>query len=395
MAFPVPQSGSVYELSQKLESTDGVAYLTADVVEDTGYLVIAAGTSNEERVKYTSKGSNLVSGLVRGLSSVGASETAGTGNTHSAGTTVEMKNVHYYFARPIQAINGVSTTGADDFVIGSGDGAISAQGNTFYNIVTSANNQFQIGLSTNGFAVWTDDGGSSYNRLSATGGAINSGLAWENAGGTGNVKVSALISATAGISSIDDKFSVNLAFDPMWTGDHDFNGSVIKDSTVLSASFADINQMVSGVSAYSQVTAFRMDDLTNDGQISTANNHYHFFIAGLSSRTNGSTGTQDISFTPAFTPRLFTVDFYTALPSGLSDGKGYATDDSTEGCTFVRGAAFRTPFQDSSNIMQMEDSGGDIAIANVSVMSAGRITLDWTTNSSASNERFYTYQIFG
>lgn len=275
--MPIPKMQDFFKttLSRSLAATDGVIYLTDDVVEDIGFLVLERGTNNVEIVKYGSKGSGFVSGTTRGLSAVGTSETAGTGKAHSVGVNVEMTTTHFYWARAIDAINGVSSTSANNFDIGAGAASLSSQGNSYFRIQTSAGKQFQIGLSTNGFAVWTDDQGVSYNRLSATGGAINSGTAWENAGGTGNVKVSALISASGGISSVSDRLVVNQAADFVWSGanfDVSATNSKIK-GTIVSAEASEINRLVRGVSAYSTDTAYNLSLLTDGGNISGGGLH--------------------------------------------------------------------------------------------------------------------------
>ena len=305
MAIPKMQSKMSTTLAQSLDASSGVIYLTENVTEDLGFLVIDRGAASEEIIKYASKGSGYVSGCTRALSTVGTAETAGTGKTHATGSSVEMTNAHYYFARIIDAINGVSSTSANNFDIGAGSASLSSQGNSFYRIQTSAGKQFQIGLSTNGFAVWTEDQGVNYNRLSATGGAVNAGVAWENVGGVGNVKISALISAAGGISSVSDRLVVNQAADFIWGGTNfDVSATNFKiKNTTVSATAEELNKVYS-LSAYSGVTMYKLNLLTDGGSVSGQSLHTHGFKMGYNTATTSS---QNIFINSTFQPKLIEI----------------------------------------------------------------------------------------
>lgn len=347
-----PQSNHTNSLSRRLESTDGVIYLTENVVEDVGYLVIEPDTSNQEIIKYTSKGSGYVSGGVRQLSTVGSAETAGTGIAHPAGSTVEMRDVHFYWARIIDALNGVSATSANQFRIGENVATASAittgsLKGVFYTAGTSASlSTFVIGLSSNGYGVWSDDGGATFNRLSATGGAVNTGDGWENAAGVGNVVVADLISATAGISSKNDNFTVNEAFTPTWSGLHNFTA-----------------------------------DIALNGERTSAD-----MVFGVSVRTAGSTGSQTITTGLGTWFReldIVATNWGNGL-SGISHGTAYTS--ATQYC--IDNINYGT------GIIQIVSAGSWAAVqANVSSISAnGDFTINWLVNSSSLPNTFFTWK---
>ena len=352
MAICKPQSKYSSTLAQSLDASSGVIYLTENVTEDLGFLVIDRGAASEEIIKYASKGSGYVSGCTRALSTVGTAETAGTGKTHAVGSSVEMTNAHYYFARIIDAINGVSSTSANNFDIGIGSASLSSQGNSFYRIQTSAGKQFQIGLSTNGFAVWTEDQGVNYNRLSATGGAVNAGVAWENVGGVGNVKISALISAAGGISSVSDRLVVNQAADFIWGGTNfDVSATNFKImGTKVSATAQALNP-ISGLSAYAGVSPYKLNLLTDDGSISAQSLHHHGFKVGQGSRTDAASS-GNVFVNTTFQPKLVQLKgaWYQGAGAGCSLFSDGYYDGATNQCHTFGTVDAQTNFGVSSNV---------------------------------------------
>ena len=313
MGLSKPQSKLKTTLTQPLNTVDGVVYINDTIAEGSGYLVLERGTSNEEILKYTTAGTGYVSGCTRALSTVGTTETAGSGKSHSVGSSVEMTNVHYYFARVIDAINGLSSTSANDFIIGPGTGSTSAQSDLTYSFQTSAGLTGAIRLSATGVMVWTEDAGISWNRLSATGGAVNTGDGWENVGGIGNVVVADLISATAGISSTSDNFTINKAWQADWTGNHTHTGTTFEMSatnfnlkgTKVSALAEEINR-ISGLSAYSNVSPYKLEQLVDGGSISASSFHTHGFRSGTGSRAT-SAGNDLVFINCGFQPKLIEI----------------------------------------------------------------------------------------
>jgi hypothetical protein len=407
--YAKPQDDFSVELTQPLGITDGVAYLSENVTEDFGWLTIGCNTDHKETCKYTSKFSGGISGLERNLSTTGAASTAGTGYSHSTGETVEMRVVHNYWSRIVDAMNGVSSTSSNEFILGDGTGAVSAQGNILFSFQTSAGKMFRVGLSSSGYGVWTEDNGVTYNRLSATGGVVNTGDGWQNIGGTGSVVVADLISATAGISSKNDNFTINEAFSPTWIGDHGFTGTNLNLSatnvklmnTKLSCQPEELNR-ISGLSAYTAISPYEVNKLLGGGQVSTGNSHYHFFVTSGTSRPNVA-GVQDLTFSPAFNPRILNLQFNSwggiAASSYLIYGNGYATSATTFGywghiITWNGALVTLGGINSLDYIMRNTDSGGNLALATVSVMSAGRVTINWVSSSSAGST-YFTYQIYG
>lgn len=400
-----PQSNHTNSLSRRLEASDGVIYLTENVVEDVGYMVIEPDTSNQEIIKYTSKAAGYVSGGIRRLSTVGSAETAGTGIAHPAGATVEMRDVHYYFARIIDALNGVSATSANKFYIGENVNTASAittgtLKGVFYTAGTSASlSTFCIGLSANGYGVWSDDGGSTFNRLSTTGGAIATGDGWQNAAGVGNVVVADLISATAGISSKNDNFIVNEAWNPTWSGNHTFTGTTTELSatntnlrgTKISCLAEELNQMVRGASAYATLTASNLSENTDGGDISPSL-HTHAMNGVVDSRAAGSTGNQTISFGTTAV-RLISITAYCSIGGTVAHSKGFAETAAIEGCIYnLPGGAVSA---DSSNIIRLIDSTGTaVAIGNIDSVAVGSFVINWTTNTSAGAIRFLEVEVW-
>ena len=84
-------------LTSTITSSQSTIPVASAPTVTTGFLVIEPETTNQEIVLYTGLSGNTLTGVTRGLSPVGSSETtAGLGKAHSAGVEIAMVDVHYY-----------------------------------------------------------------------------------------------------------------------------------------------------------------------------------------------------------------------------------------------------------------------------------------------------------
>lgn len=94
------------------------SYLTADIgptdvnipvatvpTETSGYLVIQENTDREEIILYAGFTGNTLTGCVRGLPEVGATESGGTGIAHGANSRIAMNVAHLYVSMLQKAFN--------------------------------------------------------------------------------------------------------------------------------------------------------------------------------------------------------------------------------------------------------------------------------------------------
>jgi len=130
-----------------------------DITE--GYMVIESTTSNKEIIKYTGVSGTTLTGCIRGLATFGSDSSSGAGLEHAAGVDIANKDTHFYYSQYYDRIKGTSATGFNTFNIGKG-GAVSSDGNTFFQIKTSSVSAF-FGLSADGNMVVSPDGVTVYN----------------------------------------------------------------------------------------------------------------------------------------------------------------------------------------------------------------------------------------
>ena len=153
----IPYAESFYEttLSNAVTAAQTSMVVGTAPTQQSGYLVIEPKSSNREIIKFTSAAGTTLT-IVRGLSETASyDDAAGTGKTHSAGSQIAMKDVHYYFNRVVAAFRGDNGSGYNSFAMGDGN-TISASDRLF-RMRTSSLSAFW-GLSSSGKMVVSEDG---------------------------------------------------------------------------------------------------------------------------------------------------------------------------------------------------------------------------------------------
>ena len=281
------QPESFYEttLAASVGAADATISITTAPTITSGYLVIEASTVNREIIQYTGVTGTTLTGCVRGLASFGTDDSAGTGTAHTAGAEIAQKDVHYYIAAYNDFIVGTSATGYNSFKIGDGN-TISSSNRLWYAQTSSLSAYW--GLSASGQMIVSEDGVNSY-VISAGGSGVAGGEGTTITAGqinlallsTGGLEISAS-KAAVGVSSLIIRDTNGLRVDTTsameWSGIQGFNGgiNVAQDklssgATAILATGAEINQMVSGVSAYSSLSPYSLDQLRQNAIQNTGN----------------------------------------------------------------------------------------------------------------------------
>lgn len=393
--LPYPESFYETTLSNSITAAQTTMVVAANPTNQSGYLVIEPKSSNREIVKFTSCNSSTNTlTVVRGLSeTANFDDSSGTGKTHAAGVQVAMKDVHYYFGRITAAYRGEEITGYNSFLLG--DGAAVSSANRFWYAACSSVSAFW-GLSSNGQLVISEDGTTSWT-ISAGGSGVTAGDGISITAGvvatdllsTGALEISSakLAVETSSLIARDaNGIRVDTTSAMEWSGLQNFTDIAI-DGVQISATGAEINQMVSGTSAYSALGAYNLNLLTDGGNVSGQNLHRHFNVdMGIDSRVvSSSTGTHNIAHSLGVYPAYVRIVASHAGINGLvSQSIGMARMSSDQMVDYWGTDAVTNSLEGATTteILRLNNGTATSSLATLSAMTSGSFTLNFTTHAA-------------
>lgn len=397
----IPFSESFYEttLSNAVNATQLTMVVGTAPTNQNGYLVIEPKSSNREIIKFTSASGTTLT-IVRGLSETNNyDDSAGTGKTHSAGSQIAMKDVHYYFNKVVAAFRGDAGSGYNSFAMG--DGNTTSASDRLFRMRTSSLSAFW-GLSSSGKMVVSEDGVTSY-VISAGGSGVTAGLSgititagaidvtYLSTGGVALSGTKLVVGVSTGLNRNASGLYIDQASAMYWTGLHNFT-DISVDSVQLSAAVSAINQVVDGVST--SVTAANLNKLATATQLSGAGFHYHGFYHGDNTfELSAASEVTYVSHTLGVVPRMIKMTAWE--PTNYTRCYGVSTFGKTP--SFIRNTELNgaSAVAGTGNIMQLLQAAGTNRDATIVSATSGSFYLSFTKNGTPTGQAFYILEVEG